>query len=168
MTQTIILGYIRVSTDKQTDSGAGLEGQRTYLIAEATRRGSQLEVIAESEATSGKSTKKRMVVGFVGNMRERMDTQALLQAMTDNPDKDFWFVGQTHGSTFYTAASKQANCKFWGTLRQSEAEQVVAQFDVAVVPFLDTPLVASMSPMKQETYAKGKVPTVTLRELKNL
>ena len=109
-----------------------------------------------------------MVVGFVGNMRERMDTEALLQAMAENPDKDFWFVGQTHGSAFYAKARTQANARFWGTLRQTEAEAVVAQFDVALVPFLDTPLVARMSPMKRETYAKGKVPLVGLGELRSL
>ena len=117
---------------------------------------------------TGKAAKKRMVVGFVGNMRERMDSEALLKAMAENPDKDFWFVGQTHGSAFYAKARSQPNCKFWGTLRQDEAEAVVAQFDVAIVPFLDTPLVARMSPMKRETYAKGKVPLVGLSELKSL
>jgi len=117
---------------------------------------------------SRKPAKKRPVVGFVGNMRERMDTDALLQAMADNPDKDFWFVGQTHGSAFYAQARTQANAKFWGTLRQPEAEAVVAQFDVAVVPFLDTPLVARMSPMKRETYAKGKVPVVAMGALKGI
>ena len=116
----------------------------------------------------GKTAKKRMVVGFVGNMRERMDSEALLKAMAENPDKDFWFVGQTHGSAFYAKARSQANCKFWGTLRQTEAEAVVAQFDVAVLPFLDTPLVARMSPMKRETYAKGRVPVVALGELRGL
>ena len=118
--------------------------------------------------TSSKTTKKRMVVGFVGNMRERMDTEALLQAMEENPDKDFWFVGQTHGSAFYAKARSQSNAKFWGTLRQTEAEAVVAQFDVALVPFLDTPLVARMSPIKRETYAKGKVPVVALGALQEL
>ena len=117
---------------------------------------------------AGKPVKKRMVVGFVGNMRERMDTDALLQAMAENPDKDFWFVGQTHGSAFYAKARTQANARFWGTLRQTEAEAVVAQFDVALVPFLDTPLVARMSPMKRETYAKGKVPIVALEALKGM
>ena len=122
-----------------------------------------------SKASKGdKATKKRMVVGFVGNMRERMDSDALLKAMAENPDKDFWFVGQTHGSAFYAKARDQSNCKFWGTLRRDEAEAVVAQFDVAIVPFLDTPLVARMSPMKRETYAKGKVPLVALGELKSL
>ena len=117
---------------------------------------------------TGKAAKKRLVVGFVGNMRERMDSEALLKAMAENPDKDFWFVGQTHGSAFYAKARSQPNCKFWGTLRQTEAEAVVAQFDVAVLPFLDTPLVARMSPMKRETYAKGKVPLVGLGELRSL
>jgi hypothetical protein len=43
-----------------------------------------------------------------------------------------------------------------------KAEKVVAQFDVAIVPFLDTPLVARMSPMKREAYTKDKVPLVGL------
>ena len=116
----------------------------------------------------GKTGKKRLVVGFVGNMRERMDSEALLKAIAENLDKDFWFVGQTHGSDFYAKARNQPNCKFWGTLRQDEAEAVVVQFDVAIVPFLDTPLVARMSPMKRETYAKGKVPVVALEGLKSL
>jgi DNA invertase Pin-like site-specific DNA recombinase len=83
MTQTIILGYIRVSTDKQNESGAGLEGQRTYLIAEATRRGSQLEVIAESEATSGKSTKKRPALMEALDRLDRGEAHALAVSKLD-------------------------------------------------------------------------------------
>ena len=54
-----LIGYIRVSTDKQFNTGAGLEAQRNYLELEATRRGATLEIVSELEATSGKSTKKR-------------------------------------------------------------------------------------------------------------
>jgi len=111
------------------------------------------------------TAKKRKVVGFVGNMRERMDTEALLKAMVENPDKDFWFVGQTYGSAFYAKARNQPNAKFWGTLRQAEAAKVVAQFDVALVPFVASPLVERMSPMKQETYSHHMVPTVELSAL---
>lgn len=121
-----------------------------------------------SSEKSGKAGKKRKVVGFVGNMRERMDTEALLQAMAENPDKDFWFVGQTHGSAFFAKARNQTNARFWGTLPQAEAEKVVAQFDVALVPFVASPLVERMSPMKQETYSSNKVPTVELSALKGL
>jgi glycosyltransferase involved in cell wall biosynthesis len=114
------------------------------------------------------TAKKRKVVGFVGNMRERMDTEALLKAMVENMDKDFWFVGQTHGSAFYAKARNQPNAKFWGTLPQAEADKVVAQFDVALVPFVASPLVERMSPMKQETYSRHMVPTVELSALVTL
>ena len=112
------------------------------------------------------NAKKRTVIGYVGNMRERMDTDALITTINGNPDKDFWFVGQTHTSDFYTKARVLNNCKFWGTLRQAEAEQLVAQFDMALVPFLDNALVRSMSPMKNETYKKSRVPTVSIHALK--
>jgi DNA invertase Pin-like site-specific DNA recombinase len=57
-----LLGYIRVSTDTQTASGAGLEGQKAWLIAEAERRGMDLEIIQEAEAMSGKSYHKRLAL----------------------------------------------------------------------------------------------------------
>ncbi len=83
MSKQIILGYVRVSTDKQTESGAGLEGQRAYLIAEATRRGAQLEVIAESEATSGKSTKKRPALAEALDRLDRGEAHALAVSKLD-------------------------------------------------------------------------------------
>ena len=49
----ILLGYIRVSTEMQTHSGAGLEAQKLFVPAEANRRGMQLEIVQESEAMSG-------------------------------------------------------------------------------------------------------------------
>lgn len=38
------VGYCRVSTDQQGDSGAGLEAQEAKIRAEAERRGWDLEV----------------------------------------------------------------------------------------------------------------------------
>ena len=58
----ILLGYIRVSTDMQTQSGAGLEGQKLFLQAEAERRGMDLEIVQEAEAMSGKSYLKRVAL----------------------------------------------------------------------------------------------------------
>jgi DNA invertase Pin-like site-specific DNA recombinase len=53
------IGYLRVSTSEQTTSGAGIEAQRSSILAEAERRGWQAADIEWIEdSASGKSTKR--------------------------------------------------------------------------------------------------------------
>lgn len=51
---TIALGYTRVSTDEQADSGLGLEAQEATIRAEAHRRGWTLHSVIRDEGVSGK------------------------------------------------------------------------------------------------------------------
>ena len=51
---TTVVGYLRVSTREQADSGLGLSAQRTAIAAEAVRRGWAV-VWVEDPGTSGKS-----------------------------------------------------------------------------------------------------------------
>ena len=50
----MVVGYVRVSTDEQADSGLGLAAQRATVTAEAERRGWTLVAVHE-DALSGKS-----------------------------------------------------------------------------------------------------------------
>lgn len=52
------VGYVRVSTDEQADSGLGLEAQRVAIEAEATGRGWDL-VCLFTDTASGKSLSRR-------------------------------------------------------------------------------------------------------------
>lgn len=54
-----MVGYVRVSTEEQADSGAGLAAQRSAIAAEVTRRGWQLVEIHQDAAASGKSLSGR-------------------------------------------------------------------------------------------------------------
>jgi DNA invertase Pin-like site-specific DNA recombinase len=56
---SIVVGYTRVSTEEQADSGLGLAAQRTAIEAECTRRGWSLTVIHEDAGISGKTVAKR-------------------------------------------------------------------------------------------------------------
>jgi len=49
------LGYVRVSTEGQHESGAGLAAQESAIRAEAGRRGWDLELISEGHGVSGAS-----------------------------------------------------------------------------------------------------------------
>jgi len=42
------IGYVRVSTGQQADSGAGLDAQRIAVVAEAERRGWTLEIVTDA------------------------------------------------------------------------------------------------------------------------
>ena len=53
-----VLGYVRVSTDEQTSSGAGLEAQRRAIIAECERRGWHLFKVIEDAGFSAKDMKR--------------------------------------------------------------------------------------------------------------
>jgi len=52
---TRVIGYVRVSTDGQAESGAGLEAQRNAIITETARRGWELVEIIEDAGVSAKN-----------------------------------------------------------------------------------------------------------------
>ena len=54
-----VVGYVRVSSAEQADSGAGLETQHSAIEAEASRRGWELVRVFEDAGASGKSTNGR-------------------------------------------------------------------------------------------------------------
>jgi DNA invertase Pin-like site-specific DNA recombinase len=76
------VGYIRVSTSEQGDSGAGLEAHREAIEAEATRRGWELVTIFQDVA-SGKSTNGRQGLAEAMRTIERGDAGALVVAKLD-------------------------------------------------------------------------------------
>jgi DNA invertase Pin-like site-specific DNA recombinase len=77
-----VLGYVRVSTDEQRASGAGLEAQRAAIAAECARRGWELVEVIEDAGLSGKDLKRPGIQAALEAL-ERGDAGALVVAKLD-------------------------------------------------------------------------------------
>src|SRR2546423_9929189 len=78
-----VVGYIRVSTSEQADSGLGLEAQRAAITDEAKRRGWQLLDIYEDAAASAKTTARRPALAKALDAVEQGEAEALVVAKLD-------------------------------------------------------------------------------------
>lgn len=78
-----LIGYVRVSTDKQIESGAGIDAQISYLQQEADRRNLELEIVSEGEGASGKSMGKRLALNEAMNRLDKGEASALIVSKLD-------------------------------------------------------------------------------------
>src|SRR5688572_29091073 len=70
-----VVGYIRVSTEEQADSRAGLDAQRAAILAEADRRGWRLVDLIEDAGWSGRDMKRPGMQAALEALRaKRADT----------------------------------------------------------------------------------------------
>lgn len=66
-----VIGYLRVSTEEQAASGAGLEAQRAAILAEAERRGWRLVEVVEDAGYSGRSLRRPGIAAALDALRSR-------------------------------------------------------------------------------------------------
>ena len=66
---TDVVGYVRVSTDEQADSGAGLAAQRRAILEEAERRGWHVVELIEDAGYSGKDLNRPGIVFALDRFR---------------------------------------------------------------------------------------------------
>lgn len=106
-----VVGYVRVSTEQQADSGAGLAAQRAAILAEVERRGWRLVEIAEDAGVSGKDLKRPGVQTALDALREgRADT--LVVAKLDRLSRsllDFSGLMQTAQKQSWALVALDAN-----------------------------------------------------------
>lgn len=77
-----VAGYVRVSTDEQQKSGAGIEAQRAAVIAEAERRGWEIVEFFEDAGYSAKDL-KRPAIQVALEALKAGDADALVVAKLD-------------------------------------------------------------------------------------
>jgi DNA invertase Pin-like site-specific DNA recombinase len=82
-TPLVAVGYIRVSTDGQAESGAGLAAQKASIASECSQRGMAVRTIFEDAGVSGRSLKGRPALDQALEMLKRGDASVLVVGKLD-------------------------------------------------------------------------------------
>lgn len=93
-----VVGYIRVSTDDQAESGLGMEAQRMAIVEECERRGWRLLEVFEDAGQSGKSLDRREALQAALGLLRAKGATALVVAKLDRLSRsvmDFATVMET-------------------------------------------------------------------------
>ena len=77
-----VLGYVRVSTDEQRRSSAGLDAQREAILRECKRRGWKLLDVVEDAGYSARDLRRPGVQAAIAEL-ERGKADALVVAKLD-------------------------------------------------------------------------------------
>jgi glycosyltransferase involved in cell wall biosynthesis len=101
------------------------------------------------------------VIGYVGNLSQRLDIPLLEALATDHRDWQFVFVGSAHHDRTILALGALDNVHFLGVRPYEESLRFMRHFDVAIIPHLDDRMTRSMNPLKAFVYCSTGVPVVS-------
>lgn len=100
------------------------------------------------------------VVGYAGSLDEWFDVDAVEQAARALPDANFVFLGRIEDRKVLRL-EQLPNVRFYGEIPYSNLPSYLAEFDVALIPFLVTPLTIATNPIKLYEYFSCGHPVVS-------
>jgi hypothetical protein len=101
------------------------------------------------------------VIGYVGNLSDRIDIELLDDLARARPNWHFVFVGSAHLDQTILRLDRHPNVHFVGVKPYEEAKRFIRYFDVALIPHLDNEMTRSMNPLIAFVYCAEGVPVVS-------
>jgi hypothetical protein len=104
----------------------------------------------------------RPIIGYVGNLRDRIDLALIETLARQHPEWSIVLVGSAHDAKEVIAlAARMPNIHLLGVRPYHEALAYIRHFDVAMMPHLSNSLSENMNPLKLYVYYALGVPIVT-------
>jgi glycosyltransferase involved in cell wall biosynthesis len=100
-------------------------------------------------------------IGYVGNLRERIDVELLSKIAECNPSWRLILVGPTGGQTAIEDLGRYSNITLLGPQRYEDSIRIAASFDVAIIPHVINELTDSMNPLKMYMYQMLGLPVIS-------
>lgn len=101
------------------------------------------------------------IIGYVGNLRDRVDVELLEMLADHDPSWHVVLIGSAHRDPEVLRLRNHPNVHFLGVVPYSDLADYVGHFDVAIMPHLDNEVSKAMNPLKLYVYAAAGVPIVT-------
>jgi glycosyltransferase involved in cell wall biosynthesis len=104
----------------------------------------------------------RPIIGYVGNLRDRIDLGLIEALARAYPQGTILLIGSAHGRPEVPAlAARLPNIRLLGVKPSEEAQRIMRGFDVAIMPHLQNEQSERMNPLKLYVYFAVGVPVVT-------
>lgn len=103
---------------------------------------------------------KRRVVGYAGSLDEWFDVEAVRHAAIRFPECEFVLLGRVEDRKVLTLGLLP-NVRFFGEIPYDQLPGYIKEFDVALIPFLITPLTLATNPIKLYEYFSCGLPVVS-------
>lgn len=104
---------------------------------------------------------KRPIIGYVGNLRDRVDVELLKRMAVEHPEWSIVLIGSAHRDPPVLRLRNLPNVYFLGVKPYEEALHYMRSFDVAIMPHLRNEVSNLMNPLKLYVYCSVGVPIVT-------
>ncbi len=101
------------------------------------------------------------IVGYVGNLRDRIDWMLLHQVVAAMPEVSFVFFGPSGDNENADSLAKHPNVHLMGVAPYAELHRYLRAFDVGIVPHLVNRLTERMNPLKVYNYFAAGLPIVS-------
>lgn len=100
------------------------------------------------------------VIGYVGNLRSRIDVTLLDDLVGQRPSWTFVVIGSAHDTTDILGLRRHPNLRLLGPKVYDEALAFMRCFDVAIMPHLHNAVSERMNPLKLYVYVALGLPVV--------
>ncbi len=101
------------------------------------------------------------IIGYVGNLRDRIDWPLLAQVVRARPQWSFVLAGSTHDSPQSIELADFPNVHLTGVVEYAGLPALLRAFDVAIMPHERNALTARMNPLKIYNYFSAGLPIVS-------
>jgi glycosyltransferase involved in cell wall biosynthesis len=112
-------------------------------------------------AVNRRAQNKRKIIGYVGNLRDRIDVELIERLAKQFSECDIVLVGPTGGNKPVENLSIIKNITIMGPAKYEDALEFMTFFDVAIIPHTVDKLTDTMNPLKAYTYNEIGLPIVS-------